>query len=42
MCAFYITSDRDIGQEEVEKALIKASEGTPHSYRIISFKGLDL
>jgi hypothetical protein len=42
MCAFYITSDRDIGREEVEKALIKASEGTPHSYRIISFKELDL
>jgi len=42
MCAFYITSDRDIGQEEIEKALIKASEGAPHSYRIISFKRLDI
>jgi len=42
MCVFYITTNRDIGQEEVEKALIKASEGTPHSYRIISFKRLDI
>lgn len=42
VCAFYIISGKDIGHEEVEKALIKASEGTPHNYRIMSFKRLDL
>ncbi|MEM1611665.1 MAG: heavy metal-associated domain-containing protein [Sulfolobales archaeon] len=37
-CTLYIISDKDISWEEVEKALLKASEGTPHNYKIISFK----
>gem|GEM_PF-1515179 len=37
-CTIYMISDKDISWEEVEKTLLKASESTPHNYKIISLK----
>jgi len=39
---FYVLSRREISWDDVEKALIEASKGTPHNYRILYIKRLNL